>query len=155
MALGGAKTEVETFTPGMVIRKLLGLGSTNALLLVVAYAAFLGWMHYLVRDEFNVAYFKQYVTARCTAKATDGLRHPEPPEQLRATAAALRQCQNLDVKVDGVWGGLWGRPSVRLLVAPRDGAQPELRYLSVSVNPIIGVASISYEISRTTYYLNL
>ena len=74
-------------------------------------------------------------------------RIPQPRSRPRTTAAALRQCQNVDVTVDGVWGGIWGSPSVRLLVAPKGGAQLETRYFSVSVNPIIGIASIRYEIS--------
>ena len=57
--------------------------------------------------------------------------------------------------MDGVWGGIFGKPSVRLKVLADGGADTHFKYYAVDINPMLGTASIRYELTPTLYYLNL
>lgn len=66
----------------------------------------------------------------------------------------MSDCQQLAVAVDGVWGGIYGKPSVRLRVVSPGRAEPEYKYYAVDVDPVLGIASIAYDLSPTLYYVN-
>ncbi len=127
----------------------------------LCYCVALFWIHYLARDKFNVEYYKQYVTLRCTAAHTErsgrslSLSSSFSEETTVELADALRRCQDIEVVVDGVWGGISGTPSVRLKIVSEKGAHVEFKHYSVSVNPILGTASIEYGLTPSMYYLNL
>jgi hypothetical protein len=124
----------------------------NLAWVALAYAAWLWWIHHLVRSPLNHAYFTQYVTMRCTAAATDRLGGPpRSKERVAALADELSKCQGLAVAVDGVWGGMLRTPAVRLRVVPGEGAAT-LAYYAVDVDPILGIASIRYDLSPELYY---
>jgi hypothetical protein len=120
--------------------------------LALPYAAGLWWIHHLVRDPFNVDYFRRYVSLRCTAEQTARFERSLTENPTGDLAGALRACQEMSVKVDGVWGGILGRPSVRLQVLSVSGAPIGVKYYSVSVNPLLGTASIRYELASPSYY---
>jgi hypothetical protein len=122
--------------------------------LVVAYAAALWWMHYLVRTPLNLDYFKRYVTLRCSAALTERAERPRSKETLLELEQGLKRCQEIEVEVDGVWGGIFGDPSVRLRVLSDGGATTDFKYYSVDVSPTLGIASIRYDLTPTLYYLN-
>jgi hypothetical protein len=124
--------------------------------LAICYGAWLWWIHELVRSPLNDAYFTQYVVARCTAAATDRLgTPPRSKERVEALGHAMAQCQAVEVAVDGAWGGILGSPSVRLRVVADGGARTEMRYYSVTVDPVLGIASIAYELDPALYYWTL
>lgn len=68
---------------------------------------------------------------------------------------AQSACQDVEILVDGVWGGIVGAPSVRLKVLSNGGASTEFKYYSVAVDPILGIASVEYELTSGLYYWNL
>lgn len=123
--------------------------------IVVPYALALWWVHHMVRDPFNVDYLQRYVSLRCSAGFLDAAGRSEPPENLAELEQDLRRCQGLAVEIDGVWGGAWGRASVRLRVAPSDTAPPVFKYYAVDVTPLLGTISVAYEITPWLYYLNV
>lgn len=122
--------------------------------LALCYAATLWWIHRVVHNPLNVDYFTRYVSLQCSAQHTDRVERPRSREVLAALEKDLKRCQGIAVQVDGIWGGLLWRPSVRLKVLFDDGTSTQLKYYSVDVSPIIGTASIRYELTPTLYYLN-
>ncbi len=122
--------------------------------LVVPYAAVLWWMHHLIRSPLNLDYFQRYVTLRCSAALTEAAERPRSRETLLELHRGLERCQGIEVEVDGVWGGIFGDPSVRLKVRSDGGATTTFQYYSVDVSPVLGVASISYGLDPMLYYLN-
>lgn len=137
------------------IASLQGKGIRGLMCLLLCYVGALWWTHHLVRTPLNLAYFKQYVVARCGAALTDQAERPRSRETLVEIDRGLRRCQALGVEIDGVWGGIFGEPSVRLKVTSDGGATEELAYYSVAVSPMLGLASIRYELDPSLYYLNL
>ena len=133
---------------------LRGIRLRHLAWLALLYAAWLWWIHYLVRTPLNIEYFKLYVSLRCTAAQTARFPQPRSREDLIELNEALRRCQGINVKVDGVWGGSLRKPSVRLKILHDDGARSEFKYYSVDVSPVLGTASIQYELSPALYYLN-
>jgi hypothetical protein len=124
-------------------------------LIALAYAASLWWIHHAIRTPVNLDYFKQYVSLRCSAAHTEHVPRPRSRETLLELEKALERCQDIDVQVDGVWGGIYGRPSVRLKILYDDGTNTQFKYYSVDVSPLLGTASIRHELTSTFYYLNL
>jgi hypothetical protein len=122
--------------------------------LVVPYAAWLWWLHALVRNPLNVDYLQRYVSLRCSDAQMARRDASASREQAVELEAALRRCEALVVAVDGVWGGIDTRPSVRLAVHAGDGAPAEMKYYSVDVNPILGVVAVRFEITPALYYWN-
>ena len=122
--------------------------------LLIPYAAWLWWLHALVRSPFNVDYLQRYVALRCSAAQMARFDASASREQAVELADALRRCEGLTVAVDGVWGGIDAKPSVRLKVLSADGAPAELEYYSVDVNPILGVVSVRFAITPALYYWN-
>jgi hypothetical protein len=120
----------------------------------VLYFAWLWWLHHLVRSPFNLDYFTHYVSIRCSAQQTDHLERPASREALQELAKASQRCQSIKVAVDGVWGGIRAKPAVRLKVLFAGETTPEFRYYSVDVDPILGTASIRYDLSPALYYWN-
>ena len=127
----------------------------NVAWLVLPYAAGLIWVQHLVRDPFNVDHLKRYVSLRRSARLFDAVGRPTPSDKLAELERALRRCQDIEVVVDGVWGGLAGKPSVRLKVLPFGETDPYFKYYAVAVSPMLGVVTIDYELSPRLYYLNL
>lgn len=128
------------------------LGWRALVWVVVPYAAMLWWVRQLVSDPVNVDYFTRYVALRCSAGLLDGLERPTPVERLAEVDRGLRRCQSLAVEVDGVWGGLYGHPAVRLRIVPAGGTDPRFEYYSVDVSPILGTVSIRHELAPQFYY---
>jgi hypothetical protein len=120
----------------------------------ILYGAALWWIHSSVRAPFARDYFEQYVAARCSDAAYERLGRSPSREGLVQLGKALESCQETRVEVDGVWGGIFGAPSVRLRVRTDGGASTEFRYYSVDVDPILGVPSIRYTLDPGYYYWN-
>jgi hypothetical protein len=103
----------------------------------------------------NLDYFKRYVTSRCSAAITAQAEgRPRSREALLELERRLKRCQEIDVEVDGVWGGILGDPAVRLKVVSDGGATTAFEYYSVDVSPALGTASIRYGLDPALYYLN-
>lgn len=122
--------------------------------LAILYAVGLWWVHSLIRSPFNLDYFRRYVSLRCSAAQTAGIGAAPSRDELIALEETLRACQRTEVAIDGVWGGIYGKPSVRLRVVSDPQAGAELKYYSVDVDPVLGIASIAYEITPAFYYVN-
>jgi hypothetical protein len=122
--------------------------------LAVCYAAALWWVHALIRTPLNLQYFKQYVTLRCSAQHTERSERPRSRETLLELEQALKRCQDIEVEVDGTWGGASGTPSVRLKILKDAGATTEFEYYSADVSLVVGIASVRYELTPVLYYLN-
>ncbi len=121
---------------------------------VLVYGGYLAWIHHLARSPFNLRYYTQYVIARCTdAQYTrfKGLTSPSKPLEL---SPAIKACQDVNVAVDGLWGGSYGKPSLRLKVTSKDGSHVEMKYYQIGISPVASIASIDLEIDPSFYYLN-
>lgn len=121
----------------------------------MCYAGALWWVHASIRSPVNVHYFQQYVALRCTAEHTEGADRPRSREALLELDRALQRCRDIEVRVDGTWGGIYGQPSVRLKVLSEGGAKTDFKYYSVAVSPILGTVSIRYELTPALYYLTV
>ena len=123
--------------------------------LAVAYAGALWWVHTVIRSPVNIDYFQRYISLQCTAQHTADSERPRSRETLIELERALARCQEIEVEVDGTWGGIYGKPSVRLRVLSNGGTDTEFKYYSVDVSPLVGIASIRYALTPALYYLNL
>jgi len=123
--------------------------------LALCYGAALWWTHRVIRQPFNLDYYTRYISLRCSAAYTAPAEHPRSRERLLEIEKALKRCQSVEVRVDGIWGGIVGSPSVRLKVLFDGGADTQFKYYLVDVSPILGTAFIDYELPPTLYYLNI
>jgi hypothetical protein len=122
--------------------------------LALCYAASVWWTHRVIRNPFNLDYYTRYISLRCSAQHTGRVEPRRSREALLEVEKALKRCQGIHVQVDGIWGGLLGSASVRLKVLADGGSDTQFKYYSVNVRPILGVASIAYELDPDLYYLN-
>ena len=113
------------------------------------------WIHYLARDPFNVRYYREYLVARCNSNAAELSRTSLSSDVLVASSEMMQECRDLSVSVDGVWGGLYARPAVRLRVSRDGGKKVEFRYFAIAISATSGIASIVYETSENNYHFSL